>query len=235
MKFTKLLSIVVAVLMISVSVFSCADSNESSSSKESGSDTGTNEVTTDGDNSNNVPNNSPLKPIISKLNRYDSDNEIIITESEDKKSVNLKITWADSGTDVFNQNISIDDGYKVTYYLIDGKDNNPDSLLYFGYNYMESNTKLVIEAKVFYFTTDGIYENSFGKKLFNIGPNDSLGSHNIVFQSILSQINENLGSSLTTEAFILVDNQTDKIVYSTSENMIPAPKLTLTLENFIKQ
>ena len=185
------------------------------------------------------PNNELSKesePILADLNSDGTDDKIfIIYDNEEKTSATIKVISGKDDTELMTDTLKLNEGKIGAYYLQVGKQNYPDRLVFWNYNYLDGG-QLAFTYSVFSYGPDGkaVYGDR-GNKTFDIGPGAQIASNNIPFGVMIEGINENIRpTDIEYNAYLLIINQGESISVSTKDNMLAPSALTFTLENFVK-
>ncbi len=228
----KLISIILVIAQAIFVFSSCAKKNTQVSPNGSSTEAQTTSNPTD---TTDQPKEE--SPILADLNNDGTDDKITIKyDNEDNTSATIVITSGADNSQLMSDTLILNENRIGAYYLKKGKQNEPDQLVLWYYSYLSDNTKLSFTYMVFSYDANGKTKiSASGNKTFGIGVNDNIEAEDIVFQTMLETINEHTQPSFLYTGYLLLDNQGDKITFSTADNLLETQKLTFCLSDFAKR
>lgn len=228
----KLISIILVITQAIFVFYSCAKKNTPVNPDGSSTEAQTTPKSVD---TTDQPNEE--SPILADLNNDGTDDKITIKyDNENKTSATIVITNGADNSQLMSDTLILNENRIGAYYLKKGKQNEPDQLVLWYYSHLMDNARLSFTYMVFSYDKNGKIKNSaYGDKTFGIGVNDNIEAEDIVFQTMLETINEHTQPTFLYTGYLLLDNQGDKITFSTAENLLEPQKLTFHLSNFAKR
>ena len=201
----------------------------------------TEEITTDGEpdaSSDVLPAESETEgepevnePIMADLNNDGIDDQILIVFEDAKKSAaTVKVINGKDSSELMSERLSLTAGKKGAFYLKIGKNGNYNELVFWNYN-GNSAGGMDFRYGVFRFDEEGKRSYSVREdKRFDLGA--KINSENVVFLTMRKTINDHIVPHWNShDSYLLLDNQGEKLQYSTVDAMLVPEELTCTLQN----
>lgn len=176
-------------------------------------------------------------PIAADLNHDGVEDQILMTfDSVEKDIATIKVIDGRCGAELMTETLELHSEKISAYYLKIGKGNELDELVSWDYRYLPDG-RLEFRFSVFSFNAAGErQEGDHDVKRFDLSREAAVAKGDYEFQTLLKVIGEHIWPSTSEyDAYLLLDNQGDELLYSTADKRLIPPELDFELKDFVRE